>query len=521
MRIVRAVLPWAIFLGAAYLAFKYLVPLFRPEPEEMDVQTSVVRRGDLRDVVPADGTVTPSVLVEVKSKASEVVEKVLAEPGDQVEAGQVLVELGKQDITERLKQAQAGLDSAKAQFALTKRSLSPQQKASGEAQVASARIALDNAQAHYDRVAEMHDRGYATDQELDDARTALEQARHNLTQAETQLELDLQGAQPEEIEIAKANLERLQAELDQLSIELGNTTIRAPISGTVLTRPVEVGTAVASGTSGNTGGTVVATIGDLSSLYVKAQIEETDLGRVHTALPCRISFDAYPGWVWRGELRKIYPQGDDGSGGGGGGGSSGVRFPVDISIDLASAAQDGDPGGWRGGRADRGGGSFVISSGPGGMRARRLPEEKKPAPEAAPAEGGGGAAAQPPRLFPQMTASVEIVLEDHSGVLIVPSQYVKYGEDGQTYCEVLKRPEKGKGKGEDHDGAAPGGKGGGGWGGKSGASAKAEKEALRKLPRERRDVELGYSDGVRVEIRSGLEEGDEVYFERPIKKDNF
>lgn len=518
MRIVRAVLPWVLFLGAAILAWKYLLPLFKPEEEEMDVQTSVIRRGDLRDVVPADGTVTPSVLVEVKSKASEVVEKVLVEPGDQVEAGQVLVELGKKDITERIKQAQAGLDSAKAQFALTKRSLSPQQKASGEAAVKSAQIALDNAQAHYDRVAEMHEKGYATDEELGDARTSLEQARHSLTEAQTQLDLDMQGAQPEEIEIAKANLDRLQAELDQLNNELANTTIRAPIAGTVLTRPVEVGTAVASGTSGNTGGTVVATIGDLSSLYVKAQIEELNLGRVVLGTACRVSLDAYPGWVWRGSVRKIYPQGDDGSGqnsggdfGGGGGGS--VRFPVDVSIDLGSGRMDGD----------------------------EIPAD----------EPGAAGKAERPKLFPKMSAGVEIVLEDHPKVVIVPSQFVKYDDAGKPYAEVIK-DEGAEAKAGGKEGAAgqtagepskagagpggsarngggggrPGGLRGGAGGGPGrrgpggGRLSKEEKAELRKKPREKRPLELGYSDGVRFEVVSGLNEGDTVILERPIKKEN-
>jgi len=66
-----------------------------PAEVEMDVQTTVVRKGDLRRAVLADGTLQPAVLVEVKSKASGVVEQISAEPGDEVVSGDVLVELDK------------------------------------------------------------------------------------------------------------------------------------------------------------------------------------------------------------------------------------------------------------------------------------------------------------------------------------------------------------------------------------------------------------------------------------------
>ncbi len=74
-------------LGLIFVVYKYVYPLFKPVKEEMDVQTTEVTRGDLRITVPCDGTVVPRVLVEVKSKASGVVEKLEVEPGDCGRAG--------------------------------------------------------------------------------------------------------------------------------------------------------------------------------------------------------------------------------------------------------------------------------------------------------------------------------------------------------------------------------------------------------------------------------------------------
>ena len=85
-----------------------------------------------------------------------------------------------------------------------------------------------------------------------------------------------------------------------------------------------------------------------------------------------------------------------------------------------------------------------------------------------------------PKLLPQLTASLEIVLEDHPDVVIVPAQYVKF-DAGKAFVEVAKNPEDTK-------------------------------------VREKREVELGFSDGLRYEIKSGVAEGETVVLEREIKE---
>jgi multidrug efflux pump subunit AcrA (membrane-fusion protein) len=507
MKYLRLATPWLFAALFVFVLWKYVAPLFKPEPPETDIQSTQAHVGDLRQAVPSDGTVVPSVLVEVKSKASGVVQKIMVEPGDIVQKGAVLVELDRKDIEARLREARASLDSARAQYALTKRSLSPQQKASGESAVAQAQIGLDearvrltDAQTNHERMADMFGKGYATQAELDAAQVSLDTARQGvsraqetLAQARQQLTLDLKGAQPEEIAIAKANVDRAQAQLDNVTEELSYTTIRAPITGTVLTRPVEIGTAVASGTGGFSGGTSVATIGDLATLYVKANIEEADLGRIEVGLPARITFDAYAGWIWRGKVKKIYPQGENANtaaaGGGGGGGGTGTRFPVDIAIDLTSARMDND--------ASAGG---AVAMGSGGRRSSRPPSTRGGSGRRRGGGRSGGATAQAPaadpkvkvevkdgdeappspKLLPQLTASLEIVLEDHPDVVIIPAQYVKF-DAGKAFVEVAKNPEDTK-------------------------------------VREKREVELGFSDGLRYEIKSGVKEGETVVLEREVKE---
>jgi len=429
--------------------------------------------------VPADGVIEPSVLVEVQSKASGVVEELFVEPGDEVEIGDVLVELDKEQILANKRQAEASLAQAQASLRRTERSTTRQSIASRESQIRQYEINLEEAQDSFDRIAELYGKGYATDEEYQSAKTRLDSAKENLAQAREQLVLEQEGGEEEDIEAAQASVEIRQAELDDVLEELANTTVRSPLSGTVLTRPVELGSAVRSGTSGNAEGTVVATIGDLSTMYVRANIEETDLGNVQLGSSCRITFDAYVGWLWNGTVTKLYPQGQEQQ--------SGTQFQIDIEIDQHHAQLEGMGGGNRrngGGLMGRGGAPPAGGSPP----ADETPGEEGEAeaageaPEGGPAGGEKPAAPQPPLLLPKMTANVEIVLEDHSDVLILAAKFVQYDEQGQKYVEILPDPEN-------------------------------------TDVRERHDIETGFTDGMRFEITSGVEEGDTVVLEREIEQE--
>jgi multidrug efflux pump subunit AcrA (membrane-fusion protein) len=545
MRAVLRYLPGLLAVVlVGWVGYKYIWPLFQPTAPEMDVQTATVQRGDLRQVVPADGVVVPSVQVEVKSKAAGVVEKIEVEVGDEVTPGQTLLELDKEQIESQLSQAEADLTAAEAQYALTKRNLSPQQKASAESSIRNAQIAVDGAkdaldkqQAAYERIRTLADKGYASQSELDDAQSALNAAQkaydtavEQLSSAKEQYRLDLQGGQKEQIAAAAATVKRQQAEVDSMRDELGYTTVKAPIAGTVLGRPVEVGTAVSSGTQGSTGGTVVATIGDLNTLYVKASVDETDLGRIKTGGKCRVSFDAYQGWLWDGSVKKIYPQGQNSQGSAEinpFSASGGTKFQMDVAIDLKSGRRDNSGvsgmshglqgvGGGRGGGGGRrggGGGGRRAGGGPAGGAGRASGAGPGTAPgTGTPGEGGEHHRREPetpPKLLPNMTASVEVVLEDHPDVVILPAQYVKYDPAGKAYTEVINKAAWEKFQ-TDQKNAPEAAK-------PAGPNAKPQ-HPEQKLPRERRELELGFSDGLRQEVKDGLQEGDVVILERPIKK---
>jgi HlyD family secretion protein len=91
---------------------------------------------------------------------------------------------------------------------------------------------------------------------------------------------------------------------------LADTLVTAPISGTILTKNVEEGQLISSKTSSvATEGSTLVTMADLTKIYVKTAVDETDIGKVQTGQPVMIKVDAFPNQTFRGKVVKLAPQG--------------------------------------------------------------------------------------------------------------------------------------------------------------------------------------------------------------------
>ena len=97
--------------------------------------------------------------------------------------------------------------------------------------------------------------------------------------------------------------------MDRIREELKYTSIRSPIHGIVLSRAVEIGSAVSSILSMGAGATTIMVLGDMTDVYVRGQVNENDIGRVRLKLPARITVETYKGKVFHGSVYKIAPLG--------------------------------------------------------------------------------------------------------------------------------------------------------------------------------------------------------------------
>jgi len=136
---------------------------------------------------------------------------------------------------------------------------------------------------------------------LDDAKLALQQALDNKKQ------IDIRK---KDLESAEATVTRSNVALKNAKDRLADTIVRAPISGVILTKTVEEGQVISSSIGAvASAGTLLVTMADLDRVYVKTDVDETDIGKIKPGMPVTIVVDAFPERNFQGEVLKIEPQG--------------------------------------------------------------------------------------------------------------------------------------------------------------------------------------------------------------------
>ncbi len=256
-----------------------------------------VEKGDLAKSVVATGKVTPILKVEVKSKASGIVKKLLVDYGDTVKKGQLLAQLDKVEIEAQVEQSRAALLAAEA-------NLSSSQADYERAKVDAEGPDVPLLKRQYDRNTEMAKDGVVSAQALDDADRNYKMALNKQNVAKAQM-----AVLKAKIAQSQAEKTRDQANLKQLEEQLSYTDITSPLDGIVLSRDVQMGDAVSSILVLGSGATLVMTLGDTSEVYVKGKVDESDIGKVYLGQPARIKVESFKDKTFFGKVTKISPMG--------------------------------------------------------------------------------------------------------------------------------------------------------------------------------------------------------------------
>src|SRR5690606_25480969 len=203
------------------------------------------------------------------------------EEGDRVSAGDVLAELDPEPYRQALRAALARVGIAEARVALYRSGSRPEEIERAEANVREARAALRNAEQELERQRGLDERGLTSESSLDLAETRRDEAAARLRAAEEALALARAGFRDEEIAAAEAELELALAEAAQRQTELDDTRLTAPSDGTIITRIREPGTILAAGAP-------VYTLSLDEAVWIRAYVEEPDLGKVAPGTPVHI-----------------------------------------------------------------------------------------------------------------------------------------------------------------------------------------------------------------------------------------
>jgi HlyD family secretion protein len=256
-----------------------------------------VEKGDLAKSVVATGKVEPITKVEIKSKASGIVKKLMVDAGDRVKKGQLLAQLDKVEIEAQVEQSKAALEAAQASLTSSE---ADYERAKVDAQGPDVPL-LKRA---YDRATGMAKDGVVSESALDDAQKNYELALNKQNVAKAQVTvLKSKMAQ------ARAQVSQDQANLKQLEEQLSYTDILAPIDGVILSRNVEMGDAVSSILVLGSSATLIMTLGDTSEVYVKGKVDESDIGKVYLGQPARIKVESFKDKSFNGKVTKISPMG--------------------------------------------------------------------------------------------------------------------------------------------------------------------------------------------------------------------
>jgi len=239
-----------IFILLALFSLRFL-----PQ-EKVQVRATEVTIRDITQSVSYSGSIESRTRVRISSKVAGRVSAVFFEELDEVAKGQVLVKLEDDEIKAKRNQLKEALNQAK--------------------------INRKNAKKNLHRINELFKKGFASKEQLDNAQQAYDVATALVKQNQSSYE------------VAHARLEQ--------------TSIRAPISGTSVSKNVTVGEIVAGPLSG--GGnvafpTAIAEIADLGNLEVHAGIDELDIGKIEVGQEVSISVDAFPDKTFKGTVKEI------------------------------------------------------------------------------------------------------------------------------------------------------------------------------------------------------------------------
>jgi len=256
-----------------------------------------VTRGDVARSVVATGQIQPITKVEVKSKASGIVEKLYVDINNVVKKGQPLAQLDEQEI-------QAQVEAQKAQLASAEANVGTYDANIEQDKVNAAAPDLPMYRATLDRNTEMMKDGIVSHQAYDDANKDYLAALTRRDSSKAQI-----GVDTAKLKQAKALVQQSEASLKQLEEQLSYTTIVAPMDGVILSRDVEIGDAVSSILVLGSTATLVMTEGDVNEVYVDGKVDEADIAHVYMGQPARIKVESFRDRVFNGKVTKIAPMG--------------------------------------------------------------------------------------------------------------------------------------------------------------------------------------------------------------------
>ncbi len=298
-----------VLLGAG----RFLYAILNRETEVEVVRVHAASAGDAArggDVVlNATGYIIAAHKIELAAKVVGKVAWIGVEKADRVNEGQVLVRLEDDEYRAQVQQAQGNLANLEARLDELMHGSRPEEVAKAKADVDTARADENNARVTLDRTRSLAAEGVLAKQSLDDAQAKYDGAVARRASLERTYELAKLGPRQEQIDAARGQVEQVKGALAYAQVQLDNTVIRSPVTGTILDRNVEKGEFVTTGFVGDKGAKgYVVSLADLNDLKVELDINQNDFAKLGPRQKGIVTTDAFPDRRYDGLIDEVSPE---------------------------------------------------------------------------------------------------------------------------------------------------------------------------------------------------------------------
>jgi len=245
----------------------------------VEVTIKTIERRDIVETVSASGKIYPSLEVKISPDVSGEIIDILAQEGDSVKEGDLIVKIRPDIYISLLNRAEASVNQSKASLA------------NSEARLVQVQAQFDNAKITFERNEKLWKQKVISEAEYYNALAAFKSSEGELTAAK------------QTVEASKYSVKVAEAALKEASDNLRQTSIYAPTTGTISMLNVEKGERVVGTTQ--MAGTEMLRVADLSRMEVQVDVTENDILRVELGDTALIEVDAYIGRKFKGLVTYI------------------------------------------------------------------------------------------------------------------------------------------------------------------------------------------------------------------------
>ncbi|AFM43325.1 RND family efflux transporter, MFP subunit [Desulfosporosinus acidiphilus SJ4] len=257
----------------------------------------------------------PFQTIAISPKIAGKVATVQANVGDEVQQGQVLFTLDSSDLQAQLQQQQANLEGSQVNYDKAQGSGYQQQLLQAEQTQQNAQITYNNAQDTYSKDQTLYNAGALSQQSLNNDKKSLDEATVALNSANANLNLLKEQSGPQSVQAAAAQVKQAQSAVNYAQVQVQNTTITSPITGTVSTRNVEVGEIASSATQ-------AFTVIDTKTVVAEINVPDTTVTHLQKGQTVPVKISALNNKTVNGTINIISPAADKTN-----------SYVVDVNID--------------------------------------------------------------------------------------------------------------------------------------------------------------------------------------------